>query len=294
VKTQPAGQTCSVANASGTIGTANVTNANVTCTTSTYTVTATSGGNGKITPASQTVNSGSTASFTVTPNAGYRVASVTSNTCTVSQVGTSTTWTSSAITQNCAVTATFAITANTNYIVTSSAGMGGSVSPGSVTVLSGQTTRFTIVPGIGFSIYKVTDDCGSDDSSIGTLSGTSYTTGPTNANCSVSVTFATATTVGVVLSDKKVVGAGNASATFSVTSNVAAASYWLVQPASAAAPTVGQIANGNSGTMSAGMPFSRTLTGLSANTSYVLYFVGWANGGFSPLWISKPFTTAPP
>lgn len=38
VLTQPAGQTCTVANASGVIGAANVTNVNVTCTTNTYTV----------------------------------------------------------------------------------------------------------------------------------------------------------------------------------------------------------------------------------------------------------------
>jgi len=38
VGTQPAGQTCSVANGSGTIGSANVTNVAVTCTTNTYTV----------------------------------------------------------------------------------------------------------------------------------------------------------------------------------------------------------------------------------------------------------------
>ncbi|MFH0799017.1 MAG: InlB B-repeat-containing protein [Pseudomonadota bacterium] len=38
VKTQPAGQTCTVANPSGTISAANITNANVTCSTDTYSV----------------------------------------------------------------------------------------------------------------------------------------------------------------------------------------------------------------------------------------------------------------
>ncbi len=73
----------------------------------TYTVTAASGGNGTITPASQTVNSGSTASFVVTPSASYHVVSVSGDTCTVTQ-GTGNNWASNAITQNCAVTATFA------------------------------------------------------------------------------------------------------------------------------------------------------------------------------------------
>ena len=73
-----------------------------------YTVTSSApGGYGTITPASQPVNSGTTASFTVTPNANYHVASVAGDTCTVTQaVGNS--WSSDAITQNCVVTASFA------------------------------------------------------------------------------------------------------------------------------------------------------------------------------------------
>ena len=71
-----------------------------------FTVTATAGSHGAITPASQPVASGSTATFTVTPEVGYHVATVSGDTCTVTQtVGN--TWTSSAITANCAVTATF-------------------------------------------------------------------------------------------------------------------------------------------------------------------------------------------
>jgi hypothetical protein len=72
-------------------------------------VTAASGGNGTITPPSQTVNSGSTATFTVTPAATYHVVSVTGDTCTVTQQGVTTTWISSAISANCAVTANFAL-----------------------------------------------------------------------------------------------------------------------------------------------------------------------------------------
>jgi|GEM_PF-2205508 len=71
-----------------------------------YTVTASAGSNGSITPSSQNVASGSTASFTVTPAAGYR-ALVTGDTCTVTRVGITTAWTSSAITADCAVTANF-------------------------------------------------------------------------------------------------------------------------------------------------------------------------------------------
>jgi alpha-tubulin suppressor-like RCC1 family protein len=112
VQTQPTGQTCTVdpTTASGTIGSANVTNVIVTCVTPppcSATITATtSGGNGAITPASQAVTCGGTVNFTVAPNSGYRVASITGTTCTVSQNGTATAW-KSTVTQNCAVTATF-------------------------------------------------------------------------------------------------------------------------------------------------------------------------------------------
>jgi hypothetical protein len=73
-----------------------------------YPVTATASGHGTITPASQQVLSGNAASFTLTPNTGFEVASVTGDHCTVTQQGTSNTWISSAITQACAVTAVFA------------------------------------------------------------------------------------------------------------------------------------------------------------------------------------------
>ncbi len=71
-------------------------------------VTATNGGHGTITPASQLVKSGSAASFTVTPATGFEVLSVTGDTCTPTQQGTSSTWSTGQINTKCAVTATFA------------------------------------------------------------------------------------------------------------------------------------------------------------------------------------------
>lgn len=49
ILSQPAGQTCSIANGSGIISSANVTNVTVTCSTITLTLTPTSGANGTIT-----------------------------------------------------------------------------------------------------------------------------------------------------------------------------------------------------------------------------------------------------
>jgi uncharacterized repeat protein (TIGR01451 family) len=70
-----------------------------------YTVTATSSANGSITPASQMIDHGDTASFVVTPDAGYSVA-VSGDTCALS-LSAGTTWTSTAIEADCQVTATF-------------------------------------------------------------------------------------------------------------------------------------------------------------------------------------------
>jgi len=70
----------------------------------TYTVTPSAGSNGSINPSSQqTINSGSTTVFTVTPNPGYTTS--VGGTCGGSLVGT--TYTTNAITANCTVSATF-------------------------------------------------------------------------------------------------------------------------------------------------------------------------------------------
>jgi hypothetical protein len=73
----------------------------------TYTVTPSAGANGSISPnTSQTINSGDTTAFTVTPDSGY-TANV-GGTCGGSLVGT--TYTTNAVTANCTVSATFADT----------------------------------------------------------------------------------------------------------------------------------------------------------------------------------------
>lgn len=72
----------------------------------TYTVTASVGANGSITPPTQIVNGGGSVSFTVTPSYGASIVSVSGDTCTVTQTD-ATTWTTNAITADCTVTASF-------------------------------------------------------------------------------------------------------------------------------------------------------------------------------------------
>lgn len=78
-----------------------------TCVSSvTYTVTASAGANGTISPSTRTVNAGATTTFTVTPNSGYTA--TIGGTCPRGGfVGT--TYTTGPITTNCTVTATFSI-----------------------------------------------------------------------------------------------------------------------------------------------------------------------------------------
>lgn len=71
--------------------------------TTSYTVTANAGAGGGISPASATVSSGATASFTATPDGGSSIDSVTG--CGGALVGT--TYTTGAVTADCTVTASF-------------------------------------------------------------------------------------------------------------------------------------------------------------------------------------------
>ncbi|MCK9540132.1 InlB B-repeat-containing protein, partial [Dokdonella sp.] len=103
------GSTCTVTGSGANWSAANIqADCAVTATfaQTSYTVTASSAGNGTITPPTQTVNHGGTANFSVTPASGYHVASVTGSTCTVTGSGAN--WSAANIQADCAVTASFA------------------------------------------------------------------------------------------------------------------------------------------------------------------------------------------
>jgi hypothetical protein len=143
----------------------------------TYAVTPSAGAGGSISPAAaQAVIQGTTTSFTITPDAGYSINTVSG--CGGSLSGN--TYTTGTITGNCTVTASFSIL---TYTVTPSAGAGGSISPATAQSVShGTSTSFTITPDSGYAIGTVTG-CG------GSLAGNTYTTGAITGSCSVSATF---------------------------------------------------------------------------------------------------------
>ncbi len=72
----------------------------------------------------------------------------------------------------------------TAYQVTATvAAGGGTISPAAVTVAEGQTQTFTVTPAAGYAISSVTG-CG------GSLSGSTFTTGPISEACSITAAFA--------------------------------------------------------------------------------------------------------
>ncbi|MDR3738107.1 MAG: RHS repeat-associated core domain-containing protein [Terracidiphilus sp.] len=108
------------------------------------------------------------------------------------------------------------------YTVTPSAGTGGSLSPSTPQTVSGNaTTSFTVTASSGYQIASVTG-CG------GVLSGTTYTTGPITANCTVTASFSLVTGSAPVLSITKThagnftQGQNGATYTVTVSNNVSA------------------------------------------------------------------------
>src|SRR5204863_401117 len=143
----------------------------------TFTVTPSVTGNGAISPSTaQTVNSGATTAFTLTPTAGNHLVNVT-GTCPAGSLSGNI-WTTGAITANCTVIANFAID---TFTVTPSASGNGTISPNTAQTLnSGATTSFTLAPSASYHIASVTGTC-----PAGSLSGNVWTTGAITANCTV-------------------------------------------------------------------------------------------------------------
>ncbi len=141
-----------------------------------YTVTATAGEGGSISLASSAVNHGATTTFEVTADAGYSIDAVSG--CGGSLSGS--TYTTGSITSSCTVMASFS---RNSYMVTAIATAGGQITPGSLSVLHGETAQFSVVADANHRIVEVTG-CG------GSLAGETYTTGAITAACTIDASFA--------------------------------------------------------------------------------------------------------
>jgi uncharacterized repeat protein (TIGR02543 family) len=335
------------------------TTANCTAEIQTYTIEASAGANGNITPdTAQTVDHGSAAEFTVTANEGYTASA--GGTCGGSLIGN--TYTTNAVTADCTVVASFTAdpidgacgssnggtftsepltglcfagtpssisgggpwnwsctganggtTASCSaeiqtYTVTPSSGSNGSISPSTpVTVSHGLTTQFTVTADEGYTAV-VGGTCG------GTLVGSTYTTGLTTADCTVSATFAIVSTTPdpfifthqtgialntIVTSDEITVSGINASVAISVSDG----EYSINN--GAFTTSIGTITNGST------VRVRQTSSGSYSTTTVTTLTIGGVSGtfsvttinsqtppsggpvpvGYSPLWVMITFVS---
>ena len=157
----------------------------------TYTITATSNGNGSITPAGvTTVQEGGSQSYTIQADSGYHISDVKVN---GKSVGAVESYDFTDIRSNQTIEVTFARNSSggtggggvtTRYTIEAEAGQGGEISPdGRVSVSSGSDKTFRITAYEGYEIADVIVD----GKSVGAVS--SYTFENVRKNHTISVTF---------------------------------------------------------------------------------------------------------
>ena len=157
---------------------------NATFTAVNYTITASAGNGGTITPTgATTVQAGNTVTFTVTPNTGYSIADVTVDGVSV---GALSSYTFEAVNANHTINATFdPITLTINAI----AGVNGTINPSGVqTVAYGSTPTFTVAANNGYVIDYV-----NVDGQPVTLTNNAYTFAAVTENHEIFAAFKPAT-----------------------------------------------------------------------------------------------------
>lgn len=144
-----------------------------------YTITASAGANGSISPSgSVNVNQGLNQTLTMTANTGYHIADVLVDSVSVGAVSN---YGFTNVTANHTISASFAI--NT-YTLSASAGTNGSISPsGTANVNYGGSLAYTITPATGYSVDAVLVD----GVMVGAVSN--YTFSSVTANHTLSATF---------------------------------------------------------------------------------------------------------
>jgi hypothetical protein len=243
-------------------------------TTTSYTITATAGSNGSISPSGAvTVNSGASQTFTITPASGYQVAGVLVD---GSAVGAVTSYTFSNVTANHTISVTFA---SNTFTITPTAGANGTISPSTaVSVNSGASQTFTITPASGYQVAGVLVD----GSAVGAV--TSYTFSNVTANHTISVTFASNT-----FTITPTAGAnGTISPSTAVSVNSGGSQTFTITPASGY-QVAGVLVDGSA----VGAVTSYTFSNVTANhtisvtfaaktTSYTITATAGSNGSISP------------
>ncbi|MFZ2500970.1 MAG: immunoglobulin-like domain-containing protein, partial [Minisyncoccia bacterium] len=150
----------------------------------TFTITATAGANGTITPLGAVIVASSTnQTFTITPAGGYDIATM-----SIDGVLTATTtsYTFSNVLANHTIAVTFALLGAppSTYTITATSGPNGSIAPsGTIIVATGATPSYVITPNAGFDVATVIVD----GASVATSSP--YTFAAVAANHTIAVSF---------------------------------------------------------------------------------------------------------
>jgi len=155
----------------------------------TYTITASAGAHGSITPSGVTsVNHGGSQLYSIVPATGYHIVDVLVD---GSSEGAISSYNFTNVTENHTISATFAI--NT-YTVSASAGANGALNggtPSPVTVNHGDTATFTFNADTGYHVASVSGCSGTDYNNTSNAVNTyTYTTGAITGDCTVTATFA--------------------------------------------------------------------------------------------------------
>lgn len=154
--------------------------ANIGVVLPTYTITASSGTNGTVTPAgSSTVNEGTNKTYTITPASCYQVANVLVDGVSVGAVSS---YTFTNVTANHTISATFS---QISYTVSVNAGAHGSVSGVGATATCGSSITFTVLPDACYSVATATVN-----GTAVTLTSNSYTISNVSSNISIVITYA--------------------------------------------------------------------------------------------------------
>jgi len=260
--------------------------------TSTFTIVPTTGPNGTISPgATQTVASGATATFTVTPAAGYYVDTLLVNGTAVPVDGRSTTYVFNNVTANATIAATFHASPTICTVTPSVVGgLGGSIIPTSTFSMPvGSSITCFFYPQLGYHVGTILVDGLAVPASALDDNG-SYTFQSINKNHTISVTFALNTcNITAIASShgsispagtKSVVTGGNA--TYSITPD---AGYHITNVL-VNGVSVGQITTYTFIGVSADSTVSATFAANSANYTITPSVVGGFAGWISP---SAPF-----
>ena len=144
----------------------------------TFTIAVTQGLHGTISPSTGSVDSGTSPTYTITPEAGYHLASLTVDGASQTLQGS---WTFTNVTANHSIAATFAID---TFTIAVTQGLHGTISPSTGSVDYGTSPTYTITPETGYHLASLTVDGASQ-----TLQG-SWTFTNVTANHSIAATFA--------------------------------------------------------------------------------------------------------